>query len=409
MRFLAFLEGMSGVRGFLVSSEDGDRLHASGTGADFTWTALRAAAVAREFGVAGAIAGLGSFSAASVRSVQKSRLLAQSGDTVAVVDLELSRATTDIEAQLQERSWASADERLSDAPISSSDHDTLPPRAPPQVATKIPVSHHESSTAQSPASAVAVATIPLPFQGMAAIARPAVPRPNTAAPPTAQRAALASPASSRPARPPLPGPRASAPGTVAALEPPADAQRAAPAQAPDDATLSKRDETPGGSSALLTGSLATFALPDLLEFLRVGQRTGTLVCASEAGLGAIHITRGRITGAASPGVPSMGDWLVQRGAISQEKLHEALRHHTQSGTKTQLGATLIAQKLISYETLQEALVFHVSAVLRKLITWETGAFTFDPTSAEGGGGEIDIDPQAVLLNIFKDLDDAQRA
>jgi hypothetical protein len=204
--------------------------------------------------------------------------------------------------------------------------------------------------------------------------------------------------------------RAATASAAAPLEAALDPQKEPGQPAAEELTASRRIE-PAGASALLTGSLATFALPDLLEFLRVGQRSGTLVCTSEAGLGAIHIKRGRITGAASPGVPSIGDWLVQRGVLTQEKLHEALRHHTQAGTKTQLGGTLVVHRLISREVLQEALMVHVGAVLRKLMTWESGAFTFDPAPADATEtvGDIEIEPQTVLLNIFKEMDDSRRA
>ncbi len=413
MRFLSFLQGASGVRGFLVSSEDGEQLQISGSVAKSSWTALRSAEIARDFGVAGGIAGLGTFIAAAVRSVESSRLLAQSGQSIALIDLEMTRATLDIEKQLQENEWASTEIEISDGPPSGpSDHETLPPQpetrtfSPPSSSASVSVS--VQSPAVITAAAPVVAVPPRPFQGLPSIVGRAVPRPNAAAPVVAPRpAAPAVTTPPRAARPPLPPSRAQAAG---APESSSDVSRSAAVQASSDSTVTRKDEplTPG--SALLTGSLATFALPDLLEFLRVGQRTGTLVCASDAGLGAIHIKRGRITGAASPGVPSIGDWLVHRGALSQEKLHEALRHHTQSGATTQLGATLVKHNLVSRETLQEALVFHVGAVLRKLMTWETGAFTFDPATSETAVGvDIEIEPQAVLLNIFKEMDDAQRA
>jgi hypothetical protein len=419
MRFLAFLEGTSGVRGFLVGNEEGDSLYSYGTGGQQGWSAVRAAAIARDFGVAGAIAGLGSFSSAAVRSTQSSRLLAQGRESVAVIDLELTRATGDLETQLQATEWSSTAEDDTVGPSSGgSEHETLPPRASGSdakpIAPRAPVvvSHASASAPVSPAAPPVPAR---PFQGIHAIAGRAVPRPNaplTAAPRSAA-AAVAAPAAlapARTARPPLPPARSSA--SASPVDDAAEAARSgAPAAAPGEPPSTRRDEPTSAASALLTGSLATFALPDLLEFLRVGQRTGTLVCTSDAGLGAIHLKRGRITGAASPGVPSIGDWLVQRGAISQDKLHEALRHHTQSGAKTQLGASLVSQKLVSHDTLHEALVFHVGAVLRKLMTWESGAFTFDPAVADASAlaHDIEIEPQAVLLNIFKEMDDSQRA
>jgi len=409
MRFLSFLEGTSGIRGFLVGTEDGEELHVS-PGTSPSWAALRAAQIAKDFSIAGAITGLGAFNSAAVRATQSLHLLAQNGESITVIDLDPTRSTSDIETQLQNNEWTTIDSSNRELPSSDgSDHDTLPPQA--GLGSRAAAAPQAVSV-QAPAPPLRPPTPVRPFQGLPAIAGRAVPRPNsspsTSPLPRATPAATAS--SPRPARPPLPA-RAATASAAVPLDAPSEGQKDPAAPAVEEHTASRRIEPVAASSAMLTGSLATFALPDLLEFLRVGQRSGTLVCTSEAGLGAIHIKRGRITGAASPGVPSIGDWLVQRRVLSQEKLHEALRHHTQAGTKTQLGATLLAHRLISHEVLQEALLFHVGAVLRKLMTWESGAFTFDPAGPDAveTAGDIEIEPQTVLLNIFKEMDDSRRA
>lgn len=59
------------------------------------------------------------------------------------------------------------------------------------------------------------------------------------------------------------------------------------------------------------GDLQLFALPDLLDFLQSSRRSGTLVITSDVGTMAVHLARGSITGAASPGATSLGH-TVQR-------------------------------------------------------------------------------------------------
>ena len=49
-----------------------------------------------------------------------------------------------------------------------------------------------------------------------------------------------------------------------------------------------------------SGSLQMCGLPELLEVLRTGQKTGTLVCSSAAGIGAIHLRSGKVTGRPLP-------------------------------------------------------------------------------------------------------------
>ena len=76
-----------------------------------------------------------------------------------------------------------------------------------------------------------------------------------------------------------------------------------------------------------------------------------------------------------------------------------------------LTSVLLSEKLLPRDVLHEALMFHVVQVLRKLMTWEAGEFSFDPAArpeAADNEHEIELDPQGVLLNIFKEIDDAQR-
>ncbi|HEX2672406.1 MAG TPA: DUF4388 domain-containing protein [Polyangiaceae bacterium] len=422
MRFLAFLDETTGVRGFVVSNAAGEHLADMGTGTKLDWTAARVAAIAQELATSGAIVGLGGLASAAVKGNQSSRLLAPGPEGVALLDLDPARATADLEVLLRSTEWLS--EPLSAKPAVGADvsHlDTMPPRpaiaSPParaaQSSTGVSMQPSPANTA-APGKAQEVVA-PLPEQQRrhadSSAADGSVPRPSS-------RAGVSVP---RP--PPLP-PRASRRAAEAQAQMPlaAAVHKLASDMAitktkppkPIDVSGARNGDLSGprGSAPLLTGSLGTFALPDLLEFLRVGKRSGTLLCSGKAGLGAIHLSGGQITGVASPGVPSIGDWLVERGAISRGQLHEALRHQLASGATVPLGTTLVAEKFVSREALREALSLHVASVVRNLMTWESGDFTFDPvvdSEASALALGVEVDPQGVLLDIFKDMDHSQRA
>ncbi|MGC4092718.1 MAG: DUF4388 domain-containing protein [Polyangiaceae bacterium] len=390
MRFLAFLEGVSGVRGFQVATFDGELLAETGSPAGGGWTSPRVAAVAQDLAVAGALAGLGAFVGASVRLAKTSRLLAQSAEGFALVDIDPSCSTTEIEADSSTTEWVSKTE--------------IPGRAP-----DVEIVVEEPETIRPPKAAV--------LRPAAAPRPPSVPRLQVATAPVAA-------VEGRPAAVPPPFVRPRPAAAVAPQVPvfgaviPRGAGGAVPAVVPNVVSGERGSEVVPVAAKVaaplqspqFTGSLQHFSLPDLLEFLRVGQRTGTLVCASEVGFGTLVLRRGRIAAADTVGVPNLGDFLVQRGALSPAQLESAQKKQLATRAPS-LSVVLQAQQLVSKEAVHETLMLHVVHVVRKLMTWDGGEFTFDPTAKVEPASEydIDLDPQGVLLNIFKEMDDAQRA
>ena len=119
----------------------------------------------------------------------------------------------------------------------------------------------------------------------------------------------------------------------------------------------------------------------------------------------------RITGAFSPNTPSLGDWLVRRGTLSEPELRRALGFQKDDDPKNLLGATLIKHQILEPAVVREALRGVIGDTVRDLMGWVNGQFTFDPEAAiEPGPSDIaiEIDPQGVLLDIFKELDESNR-
>jgi hypothetical protein len=190
---------------------------------------------------------------------------------------------------------------------------------------------------------------------------------------------------------------------------------AAPAEPPEPPPLPQLSgssllprRTPGGGTALdavFSGQLSVFAFPDLLEFLRSAKRTGLLVCSGARGVAALRLRDGRITAAASPRTPSVGELLLRAGKISAEALravpdepHEAI------------GDVFVREGLTDAGAVKEALEQQIALAVRELVEWKDGEFAFN-REAEGEGRaqiEVALDTQAVLLNVFKDMDEQSR-
>jgi tetratricopeptide (TPR) repeat protein len=172
---------------------------------------------------------------------------------------------------------------------------------------------------------------------------------------------------------------------------------------------------PQGAAAgsVFSGQLGSFALPDLLEFLRSGKRTGLLVCSSASGLGALRFRDGWITGAASPSTPSLGDLLVRARKIPAEVLRTTLSSLGGDQADSIVGERLVRDGHADAASVRGALEKQIGHAIRELMAWTDGEFTFNRESEEGDAPEsgplaVSLDPQGLLLNFFKEMDEASR-
>ena len=94
------------------------------------------------------------------------------------------------------------------------------------------------------------------------------------------------------------------------------------------------------------GDIRTFALPEVLEFLRLQNKTGSLVVSSRRGAAIVRLVRGQVTSASAPGVSRLGETLVARGIITAQALELALaRQRMDDGESAEaLGSMLLRER-----------------------------------------------------------------
>jgi tetratricopeptide (TPR) repeat protein len=204
-----------------------------------------------------------------------------------------------------------------------------------------------------------------------------------------------------------------APAESSPAEPsPAEPQSASAAAAALSSSLIQSAMARSGSSRLNTvfsGELSVFPLPDLLEFLRSGRRSGTLICSCQAGIGTLHFFDGKITGAASPGTPVIGKLLVLNHGVEEKALLQVVVTQQSERLNQPIGWLLVQEGLVEASVVRASLQEQIVMALREMVAWHDGQFAFDSKVApERARPEIDveIDPQGVLLKIFRELDEA---
>ena len=165
-----------------------------------------------------------------------------------------------------------------------------------------------------------------------------------------------------------------------------------------------------GLDAMFSGRLSVFSLADLVEFLRTAGRSGLLVCSSSGGVGAIRFNKGRITGASSPGSPSLGELLVRRGKLPAEALASAGPARDGSLVDAGLAGRLVEAGVADLETVRLAGLHQIEQTLRELIDWTDGEFAFTREEEQPPASEasIEIDAQQLLLDLFRERDESSR-
>ena len=127
----------------------------------------------------------------------------------------------------------------------------------------------------------------------------------------------------------------------------------------------------------IRGSLKEASLPDVLQLLAMGQKTGCLSVSHRNNFGYIYFERGRICYASVVNRRDrLGDMLVKSGAISQAQLDQVvdLQSHRRD---ERLGHLLVERGVITDKQLNDAIDVQIREAVYYLFTWNQGTFNFE--------------------------------
>jgi tetratricopeptide (TPR) repeat protein len=192
------------------------------------------------------------------------------------------------------------------------------------------------------------------------------------------------------------------------------------------------------AAASIRGDLASFDLLNVLEFLRMQEKTGSLVISAPMGVGMLRLERGMLIGGSAPRLKRLGEVLVRRGLLSRESLQSALAKQRQlypglQGNQFQaggvqggglqggglqggglqggeadantLGAVLLRERLIDEKQLSDVLFRMILHVVSQIKQWREGVFAFHPSVDTGF--PIRFNVQEVVLDLMR-LEDERR-
>lgn len=129
----------------------------------------------------------------------------------------------------------------------------------------------------------------------------------------------------------------------------------------------------------LSGNLRTMDLPELLQWVAMGRKTGTLSFIRGKVKNYIYLNEGLIISSRSnEPTKQLGHYLLFRGKLTESQLKRGLDIHTAS--RTVLGKVLVQLGYITEEEVAAALANRTEEVVYDLFLWEDGYFHFTPDS-----------------------------
>src|ERR671911_2289680 len=156
----------------------------------------------------------------------------------------------------------------------------------------------------------------------------------------------------------------------------------------------------------IKGSLKEASLPDVIQLLFLGRRTGCLALADRHNFGTIYFDEGQIVYASIVNRRDrLGDILLRSGRISAEQLRAAVDRQ-EGDREHKLGEILVQLGSLSREELERYIRVQIEEAVYYLFTWTSGTFNFEAgVRPEREDFLVRISPEALLLEGARRVDE----
>jgi tetratricopeptide (TPR) repeat protein len=156
----------------------------------------------------------------------------------------------------------------------------------------------------------------------------------------------------------------------------------------------------------IRGSLKEASLPDVLQLLSMGKKSGCLSVTHRNNFGSIFFDKGRISYASIVNRRDrLGDILVKSGVLAQSQLDDAIAMQDKARGK-RLGELLVEQQMISRDDLHAQIRIQIEEAVYYLFTWAEGTFNFESDiRPEEQDFLVSINPESLLLEGARRVDE----
>ena len=155
----------------------------------------------------------------------------------------------------------------------------------------------------------------------------------------------------------------------------------------------------------IKGSLKEASLPDVLQLLALGKKTGCLAVADRQNFGYVYFDEGRICYASIVNRRDrIGDLLVKNGRISPSQLDQAIALQ-ESRRESKLGELLVEIGAVTRDDLEGYMRIQIEEAVYFLFTWTQGTFNFEAGVRPDQNFVVRINPESLLLEGARRVDE----
>jgi hypothetical protein len=168
----------------------------------------------------------------------------------------------------------------------------------------------------------------------------------------------------------------------------------------------------------ISGSLKDVSVADVMQFIHLGRRTGTLLLSRGNQKAMIGFHGGRLVSAQAPRTPKLGDLLISSGMIDRGILDNAIRAQNEEVERRSLGQILVSSGSIDAQGLRQVIAEQIEQAVSEVMVWDTGTFEFaiddlrpiDDIALYPSDvlPDADINTQMVLLEAARIFDERNR-
>lgn len=127
----------------------------------------------------------------------------------------------------------------------------------------------------------------------------------------------------------------------------------------------------------LQGNIEKFTLPEILQLIAAGRKSGTLGIQRDESIIMIYFQAGDIVYAYGPRQTyHLGQLLKERGMLTAEQLEEAVAIQAREENLKRLGEILISREFIDRADLEAVIKDQIQELLYSLLAWQSGSFKF---------------------------------
>jgi len=168
----------------------------------------------------------------------------------------------------------------------------------------------------------------------------------------------------------------------------------------------------------INGVLEDLSLADVVQFIHIGQRTGTLyLWRDDRERAEIGFMNGRIVSTWRPERPPLGDRLVAEGLVEPSALARALAAQKAGSEHRSIGQLLVAGGALKKVDLYRLLKVQITDTIFELVTWRQGRFHFEvdelnplddfACEPESVLEDLELNTQMLLLEATRIFDERQ--